>query len=109
MEILVLLSFPLLGGLWLGVTGQRARAPQANLLFSLATLGAAAFLAMRVLREGRVSAWDEQFVVDPFNVFLVGLTAFVGMTTAWFSRPYPIFNEMDGNIAYFSEGIFIMH
>ncbi len=88
MEILVLLSFPLLGGLWLGVTGQRARAPQANLLFSLATLGAAAFLAMRVLREGRVSAWDEQFVVDPFNVFLVGLTAFVGMTTAWFSRPY---------------------
>ena len=88
MEILVLLSFPLLGGLWLGATGQRAQAPLINLLFSLATLGAAGFLAARVLQEGRVSAWDEQFVVDPFNIFLVGLTAFVGVTTAWFSRPY---------------------
>ncbi|MBW8072407.1 MAG: hydrogenase 4 subunit F [Ferrovum sp.] len=88
MEIWVLLSFPLLGGLWLGATGQRAQAPLVNLLVSIATLGAAGFLAARVLQEGRVSAWDEQFVVDPFNVFLVGLTAFVGTTTAWFSRPY---------------------
>ncbi len=88
MEIWLLLSFPLLGGLWLGATGQRAQAPLANLLVSIATLVAAGFLAARVLQEGRVSAWDEQFVVDPFNVFLVGLTAFVGMTTAWFSRPY---------------------
>src|SRR5258708_9067546 len=30
----------------------------------------------------------EQFFVDPFNVFLVALTAFVGFTTALFSRPY---------------------
>src|SRR5260370_33993851 len=30
----------------------------------------------------------EQFFVDPFNAFLVALTAFVGFTTALFSRPY---------------------
>ena len=30
----------------------------------------------------------EQFFIDPFNVFLVTLTAFVGLTTALFSRPY---------------------
>jgi len=33
-------------------------------------------------------AAGEQFFVDPFNVFLVVLTAFVGLTTAIFSRPY---------------------
>ena len=30
----------------------------------------------------------EQFFIDPFNVFLVTLTAFVGFTTSLFSRPY---------------------
>ena len=33
-------------------------------------------------------AASEQFFVDPLNVFLVALTAFVGLTTAIFSRPY---------------------
>jgi hydrogenase-4 component F len=31
---------------------------------------------------------DRLFFVDPFNVFLVALTAFVGFTTSLFSRPY---------------------
>src|SRR6185503_7933496 len=31
---------------------------------------------------------DRQFFIDPLNVFLVTLTAFVGLTTAIFSRPY---------------------
>ena len=31
---------------------------------------------------------DQQFFVDPFNVFLVALTAFVGFTTSIFSQPY---------------------
>jgi hydrogenase-4 component F len=30
----------------------------------------------------------EQFFIDPFNVFLVTLTAFIGLTTSIFSRPY---------------------
>ena len=34
-------------------------------------------------------SWQhEQFFIDPFNVFLVTLTAFVGLTTSLFSRPY---------------------
>ena len=32
--------------------------------------------------------WDDEFFIDPLNVFLVALTAFVGLTTALFSRPY---------------------
>ncbi|MGZ5218317.1 MAG: hydrogenase 4 subunit F, partial [Caldimonas sp.] len=31
---------------------------------------------------------NEEFFIDPLNVFLVTLTAFVGLTTSLFSRPY---------------------
>ena len=40
----------------------------------------------------------EQFFVDPFNVFLVALTAFVGLTTAIFSRPYMRIEEQHGRL-----------
>ena len=43
---------------------------------------------MRVIRDGPLLVLDKQFFVDPFNVFLVALTAFVGFTTSIFSRPY---------------------
>src|SRR5207247_9172901 len=57
-------------------------------MMSLVTFGAAALLTSRVIAEGPMVALDEQFFVDSFNVFLVALTAFVGFTTALFSRPY---------------------
>ena len=40
----------------------------------------------------------EQFFVDPFNVFLVALTSFVGFTTALFSRPYMRVEEEHGRL-----------
>src|SRR5438309_2423975 len=40
----------------------------------------------------------EQFFVDSFNVFLVALTAFVGFTTALFSRPYMRIEEHHGHL-----------
>ncbi len=45
-------------------------------------------LTVRVIVDGPQLALEQQFFVDPFNVFLVALTAFVGFTTAIFSRPY---------------------
>jgi hydrogenase-4 component F len=54
----------------------------------MATFAAAAALTMRVMAQGPLLAGHEQFFVDPFNVFLVALTAFVGWTTSMFSRPY---------------------
>jgi hydrogenase-4 component F len=41
-----------------------------------------------VIGEGNLIVAREQFFIDPFNVFLVTLTAFVGLTTSVFSRPY---------------------
>ncbi len=88
MEFAVLLLAPLTGAIVLGFYGARRWAPEANVGFSLGTFLAACVLTARVLREGNVVAAREQFFIDPFNVFLVVLTAFVGFTTAVFSRPY---------------------
>jgi hydrogenase-4 component F len=87
-EILLVLGLPLAGSLTLAFVGARRRAPEVNAGFSLATLVAAALLALRVVHDGPLLAWGEQFFVDSFNIFLVALTALVGFTTAVFSRPY---------------------
>ncbi|MCM2312776.1 MAG: hydrogenase 4 subunit F [Steroidobacteraceae bacterium] len=88
MEFVVLLATPLVGALVLAAWGARPRAAEINVALSLVTFLAAAALTARVISEGNLTAGREQFFLDPFNVFLVALTAFVGLTTAIFSRPY---------------------
>ena len=86
--LVALLAIPFLGGPFLWFFGERERAPEVNSAFSLATFAAAAVLTAQVISEGPVMGLYEQFFVDPLNVFLVALTAFVGFTTSLFSRPY---------------------
>jgi hydrogenase-4 component F len=88
MEFGFLLAIPLAGAALLGFLGERRFAPELNATLSLATFLAACALTARVISEGNLLAAREQFFIDPFNVFLVTLTAFVGFTTALFSRPY---------------------
>jgi len=88
MEFAILLAIPLAGAALLGIFGARRFAPELNASLSLATFLAACALTARVISEGNLLAAREQFFIDPFNVFLVTLTAFVGFTTALFSRPY---------------------
>lgn len=88
MEFLLLLGFPLVGAACLGIWGARRWAPDANVVVCLATFGAACALTVRVIAHGNLLIAGEQFFIDPFNVFLVALTAFVGLTTSLFSRPY---------------------
>jgi hydrogenase-4 component F len=88
MEFIVLLGVPLLAAVTLALFGHRRRAPELNVAFSLATFIAACALTFRVINEGDLLAASDQFFIDAFNVFLVTLTAFVGLTTSLFSRPY---------------------
>ena len=88
MELVLLLAIPLTGALLLAVVGGRRRAPELNVVLSAGTFVAAGALTARVIAEGSLLRGREQFFIDPFNVFLIALTAFVGLTTALFSRPY---------------------
>ncbi len=88
MEFVVLLGTPLIGALVMSVLGGKRWAAELNAAVSFVTLIAAVALAVRVVAEGQFVTAHEQFFIDPFNVFLVTLTAFVGLTTSLFSRPY---------------------
>ena len=84
--LLFLLGIPLLGGLALAGVGHRAYARNVNVAFSLGTFLAACVMTAQVIDQGPQFIWDKQFYIDPLNVFLVTLTAFVSLTTAIFSR-----------------------
>lgn len=86
--LLLVLLTPLLGGLILGLIGDHDFAPEANVGFSLVTFVAAAMLTAEIIAGGPAFAFGKLFFIDPLNVFLVTLTAFVGFTTSLFSRPY---------------------
>ncbi len=87
-EILAVLGMPLAGALALALIGERDEAPIVNVIVCGLTLLAAGALTVRVISGGPLLVADKLFFVDPFNVFLVALTAFVGFTTAIFSQPY---------------------
>jgi len=97
-EIALVLGVPLAGGVLLALVGHLRWAPEVNAAMSLVTLGASALLTGRVIADGPMLALDEQFFVDPFNVFLVALTALVAFTTALFSRPYMRIEEHHGRV-----------
>ena len=97
-EILAVLGIPLAGALVLALMGERDEAAAVNIAASLATFVAAAALTARVVTEGPLLALERLFFVDPFNVFLVALTAFVGFTTSIFSRPYMRIERQRGHV-----------
>src|SRR5207247_9768516 len=79
---------PIIAASAASLVGHRRYAAEINVAASLGTLVAAGALTFRVIVQGPFIAIDKLFFVDPFNVFLVALTAFVGFTTSLFSRPY---------------------
>ncbi len=97
-EVLFVLALPLAGAAILALVGHRPEAPAINAAASFATFLAAAALTARVIAEGPMLVLSRQFFVDPFNVFLVALTAFVGFTTALFSRPYMRIEQEHGRL-----------
>ncbi len=97
-ELGLVLLLPLLGSALLALLGHRAVAPHLNVAASAATFIASCALTLRVFAGGPLLAFDAQFFIDPFNVFLVALTAFIGMTTAGFSRPYMRIEQAHGRV-----------
>ncbi|HEX7037811.1 MAG TPA: hydrogenase 4 subunit F [Pseudomonadales bacterium] len=80
------LLFPLAGALVLGWVRRPEIGAVLNVAASVLGTLAALALALDVLAAGSVGGG--LLYVDAFNVYLIALTAFVGATTAIFSRPY---------------------
>ena len=98
MEILWLLGIPLTGGVLLALSGCQRFAPELNSAMSFGTLVASIMLTLRIIDNGPLTAYGEQFFIDSFNVFLVTLTAFVAFTTSLFSRPYMRIEQHHGKL-----------
>ena len=85
---ILMLAFPLVSGALLTVVGERDWAPNLNIVASLGTFLAAVGLTAEIVANGPRMVFGEMFFIDSLNVFLVTLTAFVGLTTSIFSSPY---------------------
>ncbi|MBF6649484.1 hydrogenase 4 subunit F [Methylobacter sp. BlB1] len=84
----LVLLIPLLGMAFFALAGHRADSGLLNIRLNAVNLAATVWLAINVLREGTILSRGKAFLIDPFNVYLIVLTAFVGLTTAIFSAPY---------------------
>lgn len=84
--LLLTVLIPLLGAVVLALVRPLPWAGWLNVGVSTLSFGAALWLARSIVAVGEVAGYS--FRVDAFSVYLVVLTAFVGMTTSIFSRPY---------------------
>ncbi len=103
--LLLTVFTPLAGALSLSLLRSPDRAGWLNVAVSGLGLGAAIWLAWGVAAAGEVAGLS--FRVDAFNVYLIVLTAFVGLTTSIFSRPYMRYVQESGRTG--ERGLRIYH
>ena len=84
--LMLTLLAPVAGAVALALLRSLRLAGWVNVAVCAISFGAAVRLAWSVAATGEVAGFS--FRVDAFNVYLVVLTAFVGLTTSIFSRPY---------------------
>ncbi len=82
------LFFPFAGALLLGLIGHWKSAKHVNIVFCVGAFIAAGMLALDVFSNGPILSDGKLFYIDAFNVYLILLNAFVGLTTSIFSGPY---------------------
>jgi hydrogenase-4 component F len=86
--VYLVLLIPLAGIVFFALGGHRADRGKLNVRFNAICLLATIWLAVNVLNQGTILSDNQAFLIDPFNVYLIVLTAFVGLTTSIFSGPY---------------------
>ncbi|WP_045227173.1 hydrogenase 4 subunit F [Methyloterricola oryzae] len=86
--VYLLLAVPLAGTVLLAWRGDRPEAGRLNSRLNALALAASVWLAIDVLINGPELSFDQLLYIDSYNVYLVALTAFVGLTTSVFSGPY---------------------
>jgi hydrogenase-4 component F len=94
----LLLLVPLTGMVALSLVNDGAKAGRLNVRFNAFALAASLWLAMTVLLNGPQLSASQLLYIDSFNVYLIALTAFVGLTTAVFSGPYMAHEQEIGRV-----------
>lgn len=82
------LLIPLIGMGLLALYGNTLKAGAINTGCNALALASAIWLAIDVFSNGPKLSAEKMLYIDSFNVYLVALTAFVGLTTSIFSGPY---------------------
>jgi hydrogenase-4 component F len=86
--VYLILATPLIGMILLALRGDRPSAGTLNVCLNALAFAEALWLAGDVFQHGPKLSPDRLLLIDPFNVYLVVLTTFVGLTTSLFSRKY---------------------
>ncbi len=94
----LLLLIPMTGMFVLFWAKDSHQAGRINTRFNLVALVASVWLAINVLLEGPLLSHSQMLYVDSFNVYLIALTAFVGLTTSIFSGPYMAHEQELGKV-----------
>ena len=94
----LLLLVPVLGMLLLAWVNDSHQAGRINIRFNCVALVASLWLAVNVLLEGPLLSQSQMLYIDSFNVYLIVLTAFVGLTTSIFSGPYMAHEQESGKL-----------
>lgn len=84
----VTLLIPLVGILFFAFAGHQQQTGRFNIWFNAASFLATVVLAIVVLNSGSILSGSKAFIIDSFNVYLIVLTSFIGLTTSIFSSPY---------------------
>jgi hydrogenase-4 component F len=84
----LILLIPLAGIVVMALIGHTRVAGWVNVALSAVSFAVSVWLALIVYADGPLLSVSRMLYIDAFNVYLVTLTAFVGLTTAIFSRPY---------------------
>jgi hydrogenase-4 component F len=84
----LVLLIPFIGIVIFAFAGHQQNTGQLNVRFNALSLVATIWLAVNVLNNGTILSSGKAFIIDSFNVYLIVLTAFIGLTTSIFSAPY---------------------
>lgn len=97
--LIITLVIPLASAILLAIIARQRVCSWFNIIASAGTFVASIFMAITVLEtEKPIGGQQGQFYIDEFNVYLILLTALVGLTTSIFSRPYMIHEEQLGKV-----------
>ncbi len=94
----LLLLLPVAGILYFALLGHKPLIGRINVWFNAISLLISVWLAINVFLNGTIVSDSLFFIIDSFNIYLIVLTAFVGLTTAIFSDAYMAHEEEIGKL-----------